>query len=71
MKALDGNKSEETVCGEVLPQMRSTDIFWAQGMPQFWSMWDCRNCGYHGAFILEDGNIAEKLQADWQQKNKC
>jgi hypothetical protein len=39
-------------------------------MPQFWSMWDCKNCGYHGAFILEDGNIAEKLQKEWKTKNK-
>ena len=52
------------------PRCGSTDIYWAQGMPQFWSTWDCKNCGYNGAFILEDGNMAEKLQEEWKTKNK-
>jgi len=50
------------------PKCGSTDVFWAQGMPQFWSLWECRNCGYHGALILEDGNLAVKLQEDWKNK---
>ena len=50
------------------PKCGSTDVFWAQGMPQFWSLWQCKNCGYHGAFILEDGNLAEKLQEEWKNK---
>jgi predicted RNA-binding Zn-ribbon protein involved in translation (DUF1610 family) len=51
------------------PKCGSTDVFWAQGMPQFWSIWDCKNCGYRGAFILEDGNLAEKLQEEWKNRN--
>ena len=51
------------------PKCGSTDVFWAQGMPQFWSLWQCRNCGYHGALILEDGNLAVKLQEEWKNKN--
>jgi predicted RNA-binding Zn-ribbon protein involved in translation (DUF1610 family) len=51
------------------PKCGSSDVFWAQGMPQFWSMWDCRNCGYHGPVILEDGDLAEKLQEEWKTKN--
>src|SRR3989304_7673625 len=35
--------------------------FWAQGLPQLWSLWQCKNCGYHGALILENGNLAAKL----------
>jgi predicted RNA-binding Zn-ribbon protein involved in translation (DUF1610 family) len=50
------------------PRCGSTDVFWAQGMPQLWSVWDCRNCGYRGAFILEDGNLAGKLRKDWKSK---
>jgi predicted RNA-binding Zn-ribbon protein involved in translation (DUF1610 family) len=50
------------------PQCGSTDVFWAQGMPQFWSLWQCRNCGYRGPVILEDGNMAEKLQEEWKNK---
>jgi DNA-directed RNA polymerase subunit M len=51
------------------PKCGSNDVFWAQGMPQFWSLWECRNCGYRGAFILEDGNLAVKLQEDWKKKS--
>jgi predicted RNA-binding Zn-ribbon protein involved in translation (DUF1610 family) len=46
------------------PRCGSTDIYWAQGMPQLWSTWDCKNCCYHGAFILEDGTLAEKLREE-------
>jgi len=52
------------------PKCGSTDVFWAQGMPQFWSLWQCRNCGYHGALILEDGNLAVKLQEEWKNKTQ-
>jgi predicted RNA-binding Zn-ribbon protein involved in translation (DUF1610 family) len=50
------------------PTCGSTDVFWAQGMPQFWSLWQCRNCGYRGALILEDGNLATKLQEEWKKR---
>jgi predicted RNA-binding Zn-ribbon protein involved in translation (DUF1610 family) len=50
------------------PKCGSADVFWAQGMPQFWSLWQCRKCGYHGAFILEDGNLALKLQEEWKKR---
>jgi predicted RNA-binding Zn-ribbon protein involved in translation (DUF1610 family) len=52
------------------PRCGSTDVFWAQGMPQFWSLWDCRDCSYRGPVILEDGNMAKKLQEEWKKKNK-
>jgi predicted RNA-binding Zn-ribbon protein involved in translation (DUF1610 family) len=50
------------------PKCGSTDVGWAQGMPQLWSLWQCKNCGYRGALILEDGNMAEKLQEEWEKK---
>ena len=50
------------------PKCGSPDVFWAQGMPQFWSLWQCRDCGYRGAFILEDGNLALKLQEEWKKR---
>ena len=50
------------------PRCGSTDIFWAQGMPQFWSLWQCKNCGYRGSLILESGNMAKKLQEEWAKK---
>jgi DNA-directed RNA polymerase subunit M len=50
------------------PKCGSTDVFWAQGLPQLWSLWQCRNCGYRGALILEDGNLAVKLKEEWKKK---
>jgi predicted RNA-binding Zn-ribbon protein involved in translation (DUF1610 family) len=52
------------------PKCGSTDVFWAQGMPQLWSLWQCRNCGYYGPVILEDGKLAALLQEKWRGKNK-
>jgi len=50
------------------PKCGSTDVYWAQGMPQFWSLWQCKNCGYRGPLILEDGNLAGNLQEKWKSK---
>jgi transcription factor S len=52
------------------PRCGSNDVFWAQGLPQFWSLWRCKNCGYQGAFILENdkGDLAKKLQEEWENK---
>jgi|GEM_PF-1077397 predicted RNA-binding Zn-ribbon protein involved in translation (DUF1610 family) len=49
------------------PRCGSTNIFWASGLPQLWSIWDCRNCGYRGAFVLRDGKLAEKLSRDYKK----
>jgi predicted RNA-binding Zn-ribbon protein involved in translation (DUF1610 family) len=49
------------------PKCGSTDVFWASGLPQLWSLWECKNCGYRGALILEDGKLAEKLRKDYQK----
>ena len=51
------------------PTCGSPNMFWASGLPQFWSLWECRECGYKGALILEDGNIATKLRKEWKEKH--
>ncbi|HVP26334.1 MAG TPA: hypothetical protein VMT26_01545 [Candidatus Bathyarchaeia archaeon] len=51
------------------PKCGSTDVFWASGLPQLWSIWDCRHCGYRGALILKDGKLAEKLRDEYTKKN--
>jgi predicted RNA-binding Zn-ribbon protein involved in translation (DUF1610 family) len=51
------------------PKCGSTDVFWESGLPQLWSLWQCRNCCYHGAFILEDGKLATKLQEKWKKRS--
>jgi predicted RNA-binding Zn-ribbon protein involved in translation (DUF1610 family) len=48
------------------PKCGSSDVFWTQGLPQLWSLWQYQNCGYRGAFILEDGNLSKKLQEKWK-----
>jgi DNA-directed RNA polymerase subunit M len=44
------------------PRCGSTEVQWASGLPQLWSIWECRQCGYRGAFIVEDGGLAEKVR---------
>lgn len=50
------------------PRCGSSNVFWASSLPQLWSVWDCRNCGYRGALILEDSRLAEKLRKDYARK---
>jgi predicted RNA-binding Zn-ribbon protein involved in translation (DUF1610 family) len=50
------------------PKCGSTNIFWASGLPHLWSIWECRKCGYRGAFIIEDSKLAEKLKEEYAKK---
>jgi predicted RNA-binding Zn-ribbon protein involved in translation (DUF1610 family) len=79
LQKAEKNKSEDTAeskrktrtrRGRVkfCPKCGSTDVFWASGLPQLWSVWECRSCGYRGALILEDGKLAEKLREDHARK---
>jgi len=34
------------------------------------STWKCLDCGYEGAFILEDSNLAEKICNDHRKKKQ-
>ena len=63
-KKLGSKKPGVSFC----PKCGSTNIFWASGLPQLWSVWECRNCGYRGAFVLRDGKLAEKLSRDHKGK---
>ncbi len=51
------------------PKCGSTNLFWASGLPHLWSIWECRNCGYRGAFIVRDGEMAEKVRRKLREKN--
>lgn len=50
------------------PKCGSTNVFWASGLPQLWSVWECKNCGYRGALVLEDSKLAEKLRGEHARK---
>ena len=48
------------------PECGSPNIEWL--LPQVWSKWRCKNCGYIGAFILDDGKIADELRKQWEKR---
>jgi hypothetical protein len=48
------------------PRCGSTDIEWV--IPQTWSKWECRRCGYIGPLIIEDGVIADQLRKEYEEK---
>jgi len=50
------------------PKCGSTDIDWV--LPQDWSKWECKKCGYIGAFIIEDGKIAKEISKEYLKKQK-
>ncbi|MFZ0965183.1 MAG: hypothetical protein WAN82_00955 [Candidatus Bathyarchaeia archaeon] len=56
-------------CVKFCPKCGAANVFWASGLPQLWSIWECRNCGYRGALIIEDGELAEKLKEKYASKN--
>jgi ribosomal protein L37AE/L43A len=50
------------------PKCGSTNI----NFPVFYrpSIWKCLDCGYEGAFIVEDSKLAEKIKEDYQRKTE-
>jgi len=52
------------------PRCGSINVFWASGLPQLWSVWECRECGYRGPLIVEDGKLGEKLRKEYALKMK-
>jgi DNA-directed RNA polymerase subunit M len=63
------SKSKKTHTVKFCPKCGSTEVFWAQGLPQLWSIWQCNNCGYRGLVILEDEKTAQKIYEKWKKKN--
>ena len=57
-------KTEMKFC----PRCGSTNIYYGSGLPQIWSIWECRNCGYRGPLIVEDGDLALRLREDWEKE---
>lgn len=44
------------------PKCGSAEIYWASGLPQLWSIWECKECGYRGALVIEDSELATKIR---------
>ncbi len=42
------------------PNCGSMNIKWVN--PQMWSIWRCWDCGYQGAVVVEDKEIADEIR---------
>jgi len=50
------------------PRCGSANIDWV--LPQTWSKYECKECRYIGAFIIEDGKMADEIKKEYLKKNK-
>ena len=50
------------------PRCGSPRVDWV--LPQIWSKWECKDCGWTGAFIVEDGKLAEELRKEYIKKQQ-
>lgn len=50
------------------PRCGSKNIEWV--LPQDWSKWECKDCGYIGAFVIEDGAISDKIRQEYVKKRE-
>ena len=50
------------------PRCESKDIEWP--IPYDRQKWECKDCGYIGAFIIEDGKIAQELRKEYLKKRE-
>jgi len=71
-KSIEKNKEMQRISDKIkyCPKCGSTNIFWASGLPQLWSLWECKQCSYKGALVLEDGKLAAKLRKEWKKKHR-
>ena len=50
------------------PICGSANIGWL--IPHDRQKWICKDCGYIGAFIVEDGKLAEEIRKDYLESKK-
>jgi DNA-directed RNA polymerase subunit M/transcription elongation factor TFIIS len=48
------------------PSCGSINIQWE--LPQTWSVWKCWDCGYVGAFVIEDSTMAVEIRKDYLKR---
>ena len=59
-------KKEQKSYVKFCPSCGSSNVKWE--LPQTWSVWKCWDCGYVGAFIIEDGAIGEEIRKDYLKR---
>ena len=47
------------------PRCGSKELGWP--LPHDRQKWECKECGYVGAFIIEDGAMAEEIRKDYNE----
>lgn len=50
------------------PKCGSENIFFV--LPQTWSKYECRDCGYIGGFVISDGELAKEIRENWEKDKK-
>jgi transposase-like protein len=48
------------------PNCGSDNIFFV--LPQTWSKYECRDCGYIGALVISDGELAKEIRDEWMNE---
>jgi transcription initiation factor TFIIIB Brf1 subunit/transcription initiation factor TFIIB len=49
------------------PRCGSKNIDWP--LPHDRQKWECKDCGYIGAFIIDDGKIADEIHKQYLKNN--
>ncbi|KZX15106.1 hypothetical protein MBCUT_17290 [Methanobrevibacter cuticularis] len=49
---------------KICPRCGSTNVDWI--IPQNWSLWVCKTCGYTGPIIEGNKRIAEEIKNDYE-----
>lgn len=47
------------------PRCGSKNVDWV--LPQTWSKWECKDCGWTGSFIVEDGKMADEIRKEYEK----
>ncbi|HMK54908.1 MAG TPA: hypothetical protein VK444_09055 [Methanobacteriaceae archaeon] len=50
------------------PNCGSNNIKWS--IPQMGPIHDCMDCGYHGAVVIEDEELAKEIRKNFTKKNQ-
>ncbi|OQD58887.1 hypothetical protein MBBAR_7c00590 [Methanobrevibacter arboriphilus JCM 13429 = DSM 1125] len=53
---------------KICPRCGSKNVDWI--IPQNWSVWECKDCGYTGPIIDGDEKIAKEIREDYELKLK-
>lgn len=60
-------KESERPTGDLFcPECGSSRLYYFLGF-KAGQVYVCKKCGYHGPFVLEDGEMADKIKEEWSK----